>query len=163
MFTWDEPRSRWWSREIDEILQSICEEKSQFFFVINQLCQCDVFRRSFVLCVSSEKFLNNSMCSKTQCVVYWAKRITVSTTSLRLIENFSSSLGVLLTATALVTEMCQQNSQALHIFRKVRSFFIRKISFQHRFFAYLVSSKSCSYPQKSHHVWLQSWTRCLRH
>lgn len=32
-----------------------------------------------------------------------------------------NNLGVLLTATALVAEMCQQNTQALQVFRKVRA------------------------------------------
>lgn len=36
--------------------------------------------------------------------------------------NKSIYSGVLLTVTSLITEMCQQNAQALHMFRKVSIF-----------------------------------------
>ena len=69
------------------------------------------------------KFPNNSMCFKIPFEVYSVKRITVSSifSCLSSIECCpSQSLGVLLAATGLITEMCHQNAQALQIFRKVR-------------------------------------------
>ena len=51
----------------------------------------------------------------------------------------------------LVTEMCQQNNQALQIFRKV-GFFFECILLSEHFIIVLVSAKSRPYSEEFNHV-----------
>ena len=122
---------------------------------IESMCICRLFS---VLFASYEKFPNNSMCSKIPFEVYSVTKITVRRPHdpKKRPRLFSLSAGVLLTATALVTEMCQQNSQALQIFRKVCPHQFCTFSLRPRFYLVSVSTQSCSYPQKFDHVRLQS-------
>lgn len=74
------------------------------------------------------------------------------------LNHFVFCSGVLLTATTLITEMCQQNHQALQIFRKVRcfSFVFEKTDRQNKFsFPVLVSSEFSSNSKEFNHVRLQ--------
>ena len=117
-------------------------------------------RLFYVPSASSGKFPNSSMCFKIPFEVYSVKKTMVSTIA----SSFSSiepwlihSLGVLLAATTLITEMCHQNAQALQIFRKVRRRFSPP-STHHGLFSHSVSAESGSCSEDVDHGRLQSRT-----